>query len=329
MKNVSLKTLVFIGLFAFLMCAVLPSAVHAQYGGWRGGSSYSSKINKLDDDEVDDLPVPILFGVTLGMIWPNFGDDRDGGDRQHEGLDIMAPEGAPIISPTEAVVTRTGTGSGSGKYVTTANPGGESFVYMHLSEISVKAGQELDKGDLIGLVGDTGNAKGGAPHLHLEIRDGRKATDPFPRITKELSLEDKIDYLKNVLADVDDRDDVVEFLVETYQGELWQAKVGGMDLPNDVEEELEDTPTVTPSSTTAPGDLTLESQGPLVATLQAFLIAKDIGPAAKALAAAGATGYFGPVTQRALIEYQVASGITPATGYFGPKTRAYLLTNEG
>lgn len=328
MEKSSLKTLISVGLFVFIICAVLPAAVHAQYGGWRGGSSYSSKINKLDDDEVDDLPVPILFGVTLGMLWPNFGDDRDGGDRQHEGLDIMAPEGAPIISPTEAVVIRTGTGSGSGKYVTTANPGGESFVYMHLSEISVRAGDELDKGDLIGLVGDTGNAKGGAPHLHLEIRDGRRATDPFPRITKELPLEDKIDFLEGAIRDIDDEDDFIEFIVENYQGELWQAKGAGIELPEDIEDELEDIPTTVPSGATAPGDLTLDSQGPLVATLQSFLIAKDIGPAAKALAAAGATGYFGPITQRALIEYQVASGITPASGYFGPKTRAYLLTSE-
>jgi hypothetical protein len=227
------------------------------------------------------------------------------------------------------VVTSTGNGSGSGKYVSTANPGGERFVYMHLSEISVRAGDELDRGDLIGLVGDTGNAKGGAPHLHLEIRDGRRATDPFPRITRELDLDDKIDYLEGALKDIDDEDDLIEFVVGHYQGELWQAKGAGIELPDDIEDELEDIPTSVPSGTTAPGDLTLDSQGPLVATLQAFLIAKDIGPAAKALAVAGATGYFGPITQRALIEYQVASGISPASGYFGPQTRAYLLTNEG
>ncbi len=310
-----------------LISAFAPLSVDAQYGG-RGGSSYRSKISKLDDDAVENLPIPILFGVTLGMIWPNFGDDRDGGSRQHEGLDIMAPEGAPIISPTEAVVTSTGNGSGSGKYVSTANPGGERFVYMHLSEISVKAGDELDAGDLIGLVGDTGNAKGGPAHLHFEIRDGRKATDPYPRITEELSLKDKITFLKTALARVDDRDDLAEFVAENYQGELWQAKSADIDLPKDIEDELEDIPTTTPSGTTPAGDLTLDSQGPLVATLQSFLIAKDTGPAAKALATAGATGYFGPITQRALIEYQTASGISPASGYFGPKTRAYILLNE-
>lgn len=326
MTKSSLKILIAAGFFIFVICAVAPLSVEAQYGG---RTSYRTKINRLDDDEVDDLPIPILFGVTLGMIWPNFGDDRDGGSRQHEGLDIMAPEGAPIVSPTEAVVTSTGSGSGSGKYVSTANPGGERFVYMHLSEISVRAGDELDKGDLIGLVGDTGNAKGGPAHLHFEIRDGRRATDPFPRITRELSIKDKVKYLKGVLTDVDDRDDLAEFIVEHYQGELWQAKGAGIELPDDIEDELEDIPTVTPSSTTAPGDLTLDSQGPLVAALQGFLIAKNTGTAARALAAAGATGYFGSVTQRALIEYQAAHGISPASGYFGPVTRAYMLANEG
>ncbi len=310
-----------------LISTFAPLSVDAQYGG-RGGSSYRTKINKLDDDPVDDIPVPILFGVTLGVIWPNFGDDRDGGSRQHEGLDIMAPEGAPIISPTKAVVTSTGNGSGSGKYVSTANPGGERFVYMHLSETSVKSGDELDVGDLIGLVGDTGNAKGGPAHLHLEIRDGREATDPYPRITKELSLEDKIDFLEKAIRDVDDEDDLIEFVAKNYQSELWQAKNAGIDLPEDIEDELEDIPTTTPSGATAPGDLTLDSQGPLVTTLQSFLIAKDTGVAARALAGAGATGYFGPMTQRALIEYQVAHGIIPASGYFGPKTRAYILANE-
>lgn len=269
------------------------------------------------------------------MITPNFGDPRDGGDREHEGLDIMAPKGAPIVSPTEAVVVRTGTGSGSGKYVTTANPGGESFVYMHLSEILVENGDELGGGDLIGYVGNTGNASGGAPHLHLEIRSSRRATDPYPRITEQFSLKQKINFLNNALADLNDEDDeeaLVDFVVKTYQSELWLAKNSGIKLATDVDRALQKAPVaVGPSAGSGaalpPGDLDLGSQGPLVVTLQAILIAKATGPAALALKSASATGYFGPITQRALIEYQVAHGITPAIGYFGPKTRAYILAN--
>lgn len=310
-----------------LLGALVPVSVDAQFRG----SSYRTKINRLDEDVVKNLHIPVLFGVRLNVLSKNFADPRDGGDRSHEGLDIMAPEGAPIISPTEAVVTGTGTGGSSGKYVRTANPGGETFVYMHLSEILVRSGDELDEGDIIGYVGNTGNASGGPPHLHFEVREGRTATDPFPRITREFSLEDKIEFLDTALNDVDDEDELVAFVVENYAGELWQAKNAGIELPRDVENALENI-TMAPSGGSAgampTGDLDIGAQGVLVSALQGFLIVKDSGSAARALGAVGATGYFGALTQSALAEYQAAHGIAPAVGYFGPITRAYILANE-
>jgi peptidoglycan hydrolase-like protein with peptidoglycan-binding domain len=71
-------------------------------------------------------------------------------------------------------------------------------------------------------------------------------------------------------------------------------------------------------------DLTLGDSGTDVTALQTFLIQQNKGPAAQALAAVGATGYFGPLTRAALAEYQAAVGIAPAVGYFGPITRAHL-----
>ena len=71
-------------------------------------------------------------------------------------------------------------------------------------------------------------------------------------------------------------------------------------------------------------DLTLEDTGPDVTALQLFLIAQNKGPQAQALAVVGATGFFGPLTQAALAEYQASVGITPAVGFFGPITRAYV-----
>ena len=61
-----------------------------------------------------------------------------------------------------------------------------------------------------------------------------------------------------------------------------------------------------------------------VATLQQFLIAQNTGKATVALAQAGATSYFGPLTRSALAEYQAKVGISPALGNFGPITRAHL-----
>ena len=171
-------------------------------------SGYSSSvrraINKLDDDPVEEMPIPVVLGVAVRQLQDNFGDPRDGGSRSHEGLDIMAPRGAAIASPTEAVVTRTGEGSSSGIYVQTANPGGEIFNYYHLDDIAdgIKAGTVLEVGDVLGYVGNTGNASGGAPHLHFEIREGRKATDPLPRLTEEFSDEVRIAVLMDILEEL-------------------------------------------------------------------------------------------------------------------------------
>lgn len=170
----------------------------------RYSSAIERAIKKLDDKPVESLPIPILMGIHVSNLSKNFGDPRDGGARTHEGLDIMAPMGSFVASPTDAVVVRTGDGSSSGIYVTTANPGGETFTYMHLSRIrdGVKAGTVLKPGDLIGYVGNTGNAAGGPAHLHFEIRKDRKATDPYPRLTKEFSSEERIRALTLILKEL-------------------------------------------------------------------------------------------------------------------------------
>lgn len=67
-------------------------------------------------------------------------------------------------------------------------------------------------------------------------------------------------------------------------------------------------------------NLSLGSKGSDVSALQAFLISKNVGADAKALVAVGATGNFGLLTKKALIEFQKSARIIPASGYFGPKT---------
>ena len=71
-------------------------------------------------------------------------------------------------------------------------------------------------------------------------------------------------------------------------------------------------------------DLSTGMSGADVTQLQTFLAAKGTGPAAKALAAAGMTGYFGSLTKAAVAEYQKANLIWPVSGYFGPKTRSLV-----
>lgn len=209
MQRIILATL--IALVAFVSLPIATEAAtrrdsdrysYREYG--RLSSSLRKKIAELDDDPVKHLPIPVALVVRLQDLQKNFGDARDGGDRTHEGLDIMAPHGSYIASPTDAVVTRTGKGESAGTYVYTTGPGGESFRYMHLDRIAdgIKSGTELKAGDLIGYVGDTGNAKGGAPHLHLEVREGREATDPYPRLTRTLNTTELLRTLTDVLTEL-------------------------------------------------------------------------------------------------------------------------------
>jgi hypothetical protein len=289
---------------------------------WRERSSrLRDRIDDLDGDPVDNLPIPILFGVSLDDLTDNFGDPRDGGARIHQGLDMLAPEGTPIVSPTEAVVIRISEGSRSGDYVTTANPGGERFVYMHLMAIAdIDEGDVLDVGDLIGYVGDTGNALGGPAHLHFEIRDGREATDPLPRLTEEFSSEEKMEFLDEIFRDSGDEDEFAEFLVGEFLNEFIVARTEGVVLPTEIVKALPASIIASPSGVPS-SDLSLGASGPGVVALQSILMLEGH------LSISSPTGYFGPLTQTALVAYQLANGITPASGYYGPITRSRMANS--
>ncbi len=308
------------------------SARQERIRGWRGQSSeIQKKINALDSTAVLSVAMPVLFGVEIKDLSPNFGDPRSGG-RTHEGEDIMAVKGTPIVSPTAAVVFRTGTGETEGNYVYTANPGGETFVYMHLDKVGegVTTGTVLDTGSLIGYVGNTGNAAGGPAHLHFEIRHDRSATDPFPRLTREFTSQEKISYLSKILTQTADPSALGALVVLNFRDIFQAALANNIPLPSVIVEYLASLPVIARvvNVTLPEGDLKLGSSGVLVTNLQQFLIKKAVGSAASRLATAGATGYFGVVTEAALIEYQQALGITPASGYFGPATRARVLNDS-
>lgn len=279
-------------------------------------SSLRTKIKRLDNDVVDDLVIPILFGVALDDITENFGDPRGGGTRSHEGLDMLAPRGTPVISPTEAVVLRVGVGPSSGKYVSTANPGDETFVYMHLDEAAnLRAGDTLRKGEVIGFVGDTGNAKGGTPHLHFEVRDGRRALDPYNRVTKAYTLKEKSRLLDHILDEYDDERDLAKFMVREFEPVFIQMQLKGVAVPREIERLLADVADITSASAR---DLEVGAKGSDVSVLQTVLIQSGH------LDIETPTGYFGPLTRKALRDYQSKNGISPATGYYGKVTRAYM-----
>jgi murein DD-endopeptidase MepM/ murein hydrolase activator NlpD len=95
----------------------------------------------------------------------------------HTGIDIGAPLGAPVVSSRAGRVGWAGWYGGYGKFVRVDHGNGLSTAYSHLSQISVKVGQILHPGDLIGRVGSTGFSTG--PHLLFEIRVNGRPLDPL------------------------------------------------------------------------------------------------------------------------------------------------------
>ena len=129
------------------------------------------------------FPVRGRNDAAAGSFW---GADRDGGARRHEGIDIFAPRGTPAIAAASGVITRTGETPLGGRVVWLADAiHGEHLYYAHLDKQLVSPGQRVRAGDTLGLVGNTGNARTTAPHLHFGVyRSGRGAVDPLPFVQR-------------------------------------------------------------------------------------------------------------------------------------------------
>lgn len=293
-------------------------------------SKARSEVSKLSrQDALEVIPMPILLGVGIGDFGDTWGEARSDG-RTHEGTDILAPKGAYVVAPTRSVVSDIGVGANGGNFVYTINPGGERYYFAHLDRYAedLEVGDILEEGDLIGYVGNTGNASGGPAHLHFGIYAGG-AQNPFGRLTRTLTTSTRVEAIGRIIKDSDDEAADARMLASLDAPFLRAADLAGNDLPTEVREALKAViPVVASPAGGAIGvrDLTLGSQGADVTRLQKALIAQAKGPAATALASAGATGYFGAMTQAALAEWQRATGVAPAAGYFGPLTRTRLTS---
>lgn len=124
-------------------------------------------------------PVDAASARRLANSW---GAPRSSG-RRHEGIDIFSPKGTPVVSTTRGIVSRVGVNRLGGQVVTVLGPGLESHYYAHLDRFGTfREGDIVHAGDVLGDVGNTGNARGTPPHLHYGIYGGG-AKNPYPRIT--------------------------------------------------------------------------------------------------------------------------------------------------
>ena len=122
-----------------------------------------------------DMACPVSGPVSFIDSW---GYPRSGG-RSHQGVDMMANYGQPVVAIKSGTVTYAGSGELSGNWVQLTGDDGNVYWHMHLQDITVSSGH-VSMGQQIGTVGDTGNATG-TPHLHFEYHPGGgSAVNPYP-----------------------------------------------------------------------------------------------------------------------------------------------------
>lgn len=128
--------------------------------------------------------IPSIKPLLSGRVTDFFGKRVDpfvSRVRHHQGLDIGAPNGTEVFAPANGVVEFVKTTyrrkTGYGKAVVINHGYGVKTLYGHLSDVKVKAGQKIERWDIIGLVGETGRATG--PHLHYEVWVDGATTDPM------------------------------------------------------------------------------------------------------------------------------------------------------
>lgn len=187
MKHISLSQTTFSGWFSCsllslsLILAGCSSAPPKRQSLSKATLAYIQILNQ--QPMPDNLPVPVE-GINRYQLKDTWGAARSQG-RRHEGIDIMAPKNQDVLSATDGVIVDTRDNNLGGHVIWIAGPSGSYHYYAHLNKLKrgLEVGDKVRAGDVIGYVGNTGNARGGATHLHYGIYlagKGKGAVNPYP-----------------------------------------------------------------------------------------------------------------------------------------------------
>jgi murein DD-endopeptidase MepM/ murein hydrolase activator NlpD len=112
----------------------------------------------------------------------DWGQPRSGG-RRHEGTDMLAPRGTPVVANVAGTVRPHDSGLGGISYYLSGRDG-NTYFGTHLDRLSGVSGQ-ASAGTVVGYVGNSGNARGGPTHLHFEIHPGGGGpVNPYPTLVR-------------------------------------------------------------------------------------------------------------------------------------------------
>ncbi|MBF0095427.1 MAG: peptidoglycan DD-metalloendopeptidase family protein [Alphaproteobacteria bacterium] len=143
-------------------------------------ASLDVKMGRLENLQQVVRSVPLRAPLEAFRVSSSFGSREDplNGDlARHEGLDMAAPVGTPVLAPADGVVVYVGWKSRYGRTIIVDHGLGFRTLYGHLNRILVTRGQKVSAGAEIGQVGSTGRSTG--PHLHYEVRIDGAPRDPY------------------------------------------------------------------------------------------------------------------------------------------------------
>ena len=250
----------------------------------------------------------VVRSIEFPVGGPNYyfddwGAPRGGGTRTHTGNDIIAKKMTPLVSAINGTVQYVISPEASWGYeIALVDSEGYQYLYYHVNNDTPETddgrggegnayapgltrGQSVTKGQLVGWVGDSGNAENTVPHLHFEIRGpDHQAINPYPSLLASTGAYKISDRRLNVTPDL--------------RLQLEKVVDG---RPNDIFKTI----------------LEQGASGEEVRQLQ--IVLKVLG----LLGAEHVTGYFGPTTREAVIAFQKRQ-LLPPLGIVGPKTREDL-----
>jgi murein DD-endopeptidase MepM/ murein hydrolase activator NlpD len=158
--------------------------------------SYQPNLNAKHSEFLESIVFPVKN--IMSHFYDDWGEIRGSGKRVHEGIDIRAQKGSPIVAIADGRVNTISYSESSGYYIAIDHQNGWLSLYVHLDDDingndnlggrdtafadGIYLGGEVIAGQTIGYVGDSGNAEGTVPHVHFEVRYMGKSYDVYDYI---------------------------------------------------------------------------------------------------------------------------------------------------
>lgn len=190
----------FRALSAFAIAAVLSTGI------WNSSSASADTSREWQFDGSSEFAVEVFPHDTAAIRFSDSWGNRRPGGRRHSGTDIISPRGTEVLAVADGIVTEMGASHMSGYFIRVEHADEWVTSYLHLNNDTngtddgaggtwtafhptLQEGDEVVAGQVIGYVGDSGNAEGTIPHTHFEIKHDGEKRNPYPFLRSALERE--------------------------------------------------------------------------------------------------------------------------------------------